>query len=79
MSKVTGKTVKYNQLSFEQYVASQPNNPFAGEMSLMFEYLSKVESPFDQEFTTKLNPTALTFQQWAEQNKDKLVANVLGH
>ena len=74
VSKVTGKTVKYNQLSFEQYVASQPNNPFAGEMSATFEYYSKVDTPYDQEFTRKLNPTALTFQQWAEQNKDKLVA-----
>lgn len=73
MSKVTGKTIKYNQVSFEQF-ANQPNNPFAGELSAMFEYYSKVDTPYDEEFTRRLHPGALTFQQWAEQNKDKLLA-----
>ena len=73
MSKVTGKVVKYNQVSFEQF-ANQPNNPFAAEFSAMFEYYSKVDTPYDQEFTRRLNPGTLTFQQWAEQNKDKLLA-----
>lgn len=70
ISKVTGKTVKYNQVSFEQY-ADQPNNPFAKEMSAMYEYYSKVKDlPYDEAFTRSINPKALTFQQWAEQNKD---------
>ena len=71
VSKVTGKVVRYNQVSFEQF-ANQPNNPFAAELSAMFEYYSKVDTPYDQAFTRRVNPGALTFQQWAEQNKDQL-------
>ena len=73
ISKVTGKTVKYNQISFEQ-AANDPNNPFARDISAMFEYYSKVDTPYDEEFTRKLHPGTLTFQQWAEQNKDKFIA-----
>ena len=72
ISNVTGKTAKYNQVSFEQF-ANQPNNPFARDFSAMFEYYSKWDTPYDQVFTRSINPTALTFQQWAEQNKDKLL------
>ena len=72
VSKVTGKTVKYNQVSFEQF-GNQPDNPFAGELSAMFEYYSKVDTPYDQDFTRSVHPGALTFQQWAEQNKDKFI------
>ena len=70
VSNVTGKTVKYNQISFEQF-ANQPGNPLASEMSAMFEYYSKVNTPYDEKFTRSINPNALTFQQWAEQNKDQ--------
>lgn len=73
ISQVTGKTLKYNQVSFEQF-ADQPNNPFASEMSAMFEYYSKVNTPYDEEFTRRIYPNTLTFQQWAEQNKEKLIA-----
>ena len=73
VSKVTGKVVKYNQVSFEQF-ANQPNNPFAVHLSAMFEYYSKVDPMCDQQLTRRLNPGALTFQQWAEQNKDNLMA-----
>ena len=72
ISNVTGKKTKYNQVSFEQF-ANQPNNPFAPEMSAMFEYYSRWDTPYDQALTRSINPTALTFQQWAEQNKDKLL------
>ncbi|CAI8030828.1 NmrA-like family domain-containing protein 1 [Geodia barretti] len=72
ISKVTGKTVKYNQVSFEQY-ANQPNNPFAAEMSAMYEYYSKADTPYDEKFTRSINPDTLTFQQWAKQNKEKLL------
>lgn len=73
ISQVTGKTLKYNQVSFEQF-ANQPNNQFASEMSAMFEYYSKVNTPYDEEFTRRIHPDALTFQQWVEQNKEKLIA-----
>ena len=73
ISKVTGKTVKYNQISFEQ-AANEPNNPIAKEFSAMYEYYSKVDTPYDEKFTRKLHPGTLTFQQWAEQNKDKFIA-----
>ena len=69
ISKVTGKTLRYNQISFEQY-ADQPGNPLAPHQSAMFEYYSKVDTPYDEKFTRSINPGALTFQQWVEQNKD---------
>ena len=72
ISKVTGKAVKYNQVSFEQY-ADQPGNPFAPEMSAMYEYYSKADTPYDEKFTRSINPNTLTFQQWVEQNKEKLL------
>lgn len=73
ISQATGKVLKYNQVSFEQF-ANQPNNPFASEMSAMFEYYSKVNTPYDEKFTRRIHPGALTFQQWVEQNKEKLIA-----
>ena len=72
ISKVTGKTAKYNQVSFQEF-ADQPNNPFARDISAMFEYYSKWDTPYHEAFTRSINPTALTFQQWAEQNKHKLL------
>ena len=76
ISKVTGKTLKYNQVSFEQY-ADQPGNPFAGEMSAMFEYYSKADTPYDEKFTRSVNPDTLSFQQWVEQNKEKLLQKLV--
>ena len=76
ISKVTGKVIKYNQVSFEQF-ANQPQNPLATDLSIMFEYYSKVSPMVNQEFTRRLNPEALTFQQWAETNKDKLLASII--
>ena len=72
ISKVSGKTLRYNQVSFEE-AASEPGNPFAPEMSAMYEYYSKVKTPYDEKFTRSINPGALTFQQWAEKNKDVFV------
>ena len=72
ISEVTEKTLRYNQISFEE-AASDPANPYASEMSSMYEFYSKAEMPYDEEFTRSINPGALTFRQWAEKNKDLLI------
>jgi hypothetical protein len=36
-------------------------------------YYSKWDTPYNEQFTRSINPGALTFQQWAEQNKDALL------
>ena len=76
ISKVTGKTLKYNQVSFEQY-ADQPGNPFAVEMSAMYEYFSQVDTPYDEKFTRSVNPDTLSFQQWVEKNKEKFLQKLV--
>ena len=70
ISSVTGKTVKYVQLSFEEY-RNQPD-PIAKELSTLFEFFSYGTPCFSEELTRKIYPGVLSFQQWAEQNKEKL-------
>ena len=70
ISSVTGKTVRYVQVSSEQF-RNQPNNPAAEDIASMFEYFS-YGKPYNEEFTRRIHPGALTFQQWAEQNKERL-------
>ena len=71
ISSVSGKTVRYVQVSSEQF-RNQPNNPAAEDIASMFEYFSYGNPSYNQEFTRKIHPGALTFQQWAEQNKERL-------
>ena len=71
LSSVTGKTVKYIQVPFEQF-RNQPNNPAAEDISAMFEYYSYGNPSYDLASTRKIYPGILNFQQWAEQNKERL-------
>ena len=71
ISSVTGKTVRYVQVSSEQF-RNQPSNPAAEDIASMFEYFSYGKPSYDVESTRKIYPGILTFQQWAEQNKEKL-------
>ena len=71
ISRVTGKTVKYNQVPVEVFA----NFPFpvAREMATMFEYYSIGHPEYNVELTRKINPNTQTFEQWAEQNKVALL------
>lgn len=69
ISKVTGKTLKYNQVSGDAF--SQFPIPGAGEMAAMFEFYDVGKPVRDIALTRTLNPNAATFEQWAEKNKDK--------
>ena len=69
VSKVTGKTLKYNQVPLEVY-AKFPF-PIAAEMAAMFEYYEVGNPVRDIKLTHKLNTKTSSFEQWAEQNKDK--------
>ena len=71
ISKVTGKNYKYNQVPLEVF-ASFPF-PGADDCAYMFDYFKKA-TPYtenDVAFTKKLNPHVRSFEEWAEQNKDK--------
>ena len=70
ISSVTGKMVKYVQVSFAEY-RKQPNNPLAEELSIMFEFFSCCKLCYSEEVTRSIYPGMLNFQQWAQQNKEK--------
>ena len=71
VTKVTGKTLKYNEVPYDVF-AKFPF-PGADALAVMFEYYDVGNPDRSIEATKKLNPAALSFQQWAEQNKDKLL------
>ena len=71
ISKVTGKTLKYNEVPYDVFAKF----PFPGaeDIAAMFEFYDIGNPDRSVEKTRKLNPATLTFQQWAEKNKDKLL------
>ena len=71
ITKVTGKTVKYNQVSVESFAAFP--FPAADDLAYMFDFFKKGHVS-DYELTKRLNPNVQRFDEWAEQNKDKLKA-----
>ena len=71
VSSVTGKTVKYIQLSFEEF-RKLPNYPSIEDLANIFKYYSYGEPTYNVESTKKIYPGILTSQQWAEQNKASL-------
>lgn len=70
MSKVSGKTFKYNQVPLEVF-AKFPF-PGADDMAAMFEFYNIGNPDRDVALTRRLNPKALNFEQWATNNKEKL-------
>ena len=72
VSEVTGKTLTYNKVPAE--VFSKFPFPGAEELAVMFEFFSSDKFTPDQELTRILNPSTTHFKQWAEKNKDKLLA-----
>ena len=72
IGKTTGRTVTYNEVPYEVF-AKFPF-PGADDLAAMFEYFDSGKWPeVSIELTRKLNPATLTFQQWAEKNKEKLL------
>ena len=71
MSKVTGKTLTYNEVPYE--VFEKFPFPGADELAAMFEFYDVGNPDRNIEKTRELNPSTLSFQQWAEKNKDKLL------
>ena len=69
ITKVTGKTLKYNQVPVEVF-AKFPF-PGADDMAVMFEFYKIGNPERDIPLTRTLNPKALSFQQWVEANKEK--------
>ena len=70
ISKVTGKTVKYNQVPVEVF-ASFPF-PGADEIAYMFDFFARGNPDYDLSLTKRLNPNVVRFEEWAERNKEKL-------
>ena len=70
MSKVSGKTFKYNLIDVDEY-AKLPN-PVAPIFAPMFDFFDRGNPVRDIALTKKLNPNLLTFQEWATKNKAKL-------
>ena len=75
MSKVSGKTVKYNQVPTEVF-AKFPF-PGADDLAIMFEFFNSGKIQRDIDLTCYLNPKTLNFEQWATVNEDKLFETLL--
>ena len=71
IGKVTGKTVTYNEIPYEVF-AKFPF-PGADDLANMFEFYDAGNPDRNIQRTRELNPSTLSFQQWAEKNKDKLL------
>ena len=67
IGKVTGKTVTYNEVPYEVF-AKFPF-PGADDLAAMFEFFDTGNLECDIEKIRELNPSTLSFQQWAEKNK----------
>ena len=73
ISEFTGKKLTYKQVSEEEFVCGFPY-PAADCVATMFEFFEKGNPVRDMELTRVLNPKVPSFRQWAEKNKDKLLA-----
>lgn len=74
MSEALGVKVNYNPVSPETY--RQLGFPGAEDLGNMFQFKRDFEDDFvgarDIEFTRRLNPESLSFNDWLEANKDRI-------
>ena len=70
MSEISGKTIKYNEVDVDEY-ARFPH-PLAPDFAPMFDFYARGNPSRDTALTKKLNPSALTFQEWATKNKAEI-------
>jgi uncharacterized protein YbjT (DUF2867 family) len=72
LSKVLGKDIQYNSVSPEVYRGF--GFPGAEDLGNMFQFKRDFEEYYcgarNIEFSRSLNPSLLTFEMWAEKNKD---------
>ena len=71
VSKVTGKTIKYNYVPPAVY-AKFPF-PMADDLAAMFDFYARGNPQRSIEITRRYNPNVQSFEEWATQNKDKLL------
>ena len=67
------KRSKYNEVDVDEY--AKPPNPLAAlaaSLAVMFDFYARGNPSRDIALTKKLNPNALTFQEWATKNKAKI-------
>ena len=69
ISKVTGKTVKYNYVPPD--VFGKFPFPGADDMAAMFDFYSRGNPQRSIEITHRYNPNVQSFEEWATKNKDK--------
>ena len=69
ISKVSGKTVKYNQVSPEDF--SKFPFPEADDYAAMFQFFGSGKMERDVTLTQRLNPKTQDFEQYAAANKEK--------
>lgn len=74
MSRVTGTEVVYNHIPRETFAGFE--FPGAEDLANMFDMNRQYipERKADLELSRKLSPSIRSFEQWAEENKDKLQA-----
>ena len=70
LSKVTGKTIKFSYIPPDVFAKF----PFPGaeDLAVMFEFYDQYSIDRSVELTHKLNPNTVGFEEWAEQNKDRI-------
>ena len=73
ISEITGKKLTYSQVSNDEFLSGFPY-PASDCLTTMFEFFEKGSPIRDMELTHTLNPNLTTFRQWAEKNKDKILA-----
>lgn len=78
MAKVTGKQVVYKYIPRETFAAF--GFPGADDLASMFEMyrLCFTDRSAERDFSRKLSPSIRTFEQWARDHKDKLLAAMKG-
>ena len=75
IGKVTGKTIRYQQVAVEVY-AKFPF-PGADDLAIMFDFFARGPPTYDLAITRKINSKTLRFEEWAEKNKEKLAASLV--
>ena len=67
LSKVTGKTIEYNQVTPDQF--AQFPFPGADDAAVMFDFFSRGNPDRDCVLTQRLNPKVRRFEKWATDSK----------
>lgn len=71
LSKVTGKTIKYNYVPPSEF-AKFPF-PSADDLAAMFDFYARGNPQRSIEITRRYNPNVQSFEEWATKNKDSII------